>query len=70
MTARLLEHYAAALRLLHRKQQARSVMAEAKSFRKMTHDLHDLTMRLDTLLDHSTRRDVQWFVKAASTLLK
>lgn len=44
--------------------------AEAKAFRKMTHDLHDLTTRLDTLLEKSVRRDVQWFVKAATTLLR
>jgi DNA-binding transcriptional regulator GbsR (MarR family) len=43
---------------------------EVKAFREMAHDLKDLTARIDTLLEHSTRRDVQWFVKAASTLLK
>ena len=31
---------------------------------------HNHPPRLDTLLDHTPRRDVQWFVKAASTLLK
>lgn len=58
------------IRLLDQMQDIPGANAEAKSFRKMSHDLHDLTTRLDTLLDHSTRRDVQWFVKAASTLLK
>lgn len=58
------------VRLLDELEDIPGSTAEAKSFRKMTHDLHDLTTRLDTLLDHSTRRDVQWFVKAASTLLK
>ena len=58
------------VRLLDQLEDIPGATAEAKSFRKMTHDLHDLTTRLDTLLDHSTRRDVQWFVKAASTLLK
>ena len=58
------------VRLLDELEDIPGATPEAKSFRKMTHDLHDLTTRLDTLLDHSTRRDVQWFVKAASTLLK
>ena len=58
------------VRLLDQLEDVPGATAEAKSFRKMTHDLHELTTRLDTLLDHSTRRDVQWFVKAASTLLK
>jgi len=58
------------VRLLDQLEDVPGARPEAKSFRKMTHDLHDLTTRLDTLLDHSTRRDVQWFVKAASTLLK
>ncbi|MBK7384738.1 MAG: transcriptional regulator [Flavobacteriales bacterium] len=58
------------VRLLDELEDVPGTSPEAKSFRKMTHDLHDLTTRLDTLLDHSTRRDVQWFVKAASTLLK
>lgn len=58
------------IRLLVQLEDVPGTTPEAKSFRKMTHDLHDLTDRLDTLLDHSTRRDVQWFVKAASTLLK
>ena len=58
------------VRLLDELEEVPGTTAEAKSFRKMTHDLHDLTTRLDTLLEHSTRRDVQWFVKAATTLLK
>ena len=58
------------VRLLNELEEVPGTTAEAKSFRKMTHDLHDLTTRLDTLLEHSTRRDVQWFVKAATTLLK
>src|SRR5690606_205732 len=49
------------VRLLEELEDAPGQSAEAKSFRKMTHDLHDLTTRLDTLLEHSTRRDVQWF---------
>lgn len=58
------------VRLLDELEDIPGTTPEAKSFRKMTHDLHDLTTRLDTLLEHSTRRDVQWFVKAATTLLK
>jgi DNA-binding transcriptional regulator GbsR (MarR family) len=58
------------IRLLDQMQDIPGASADAKSFRRMTNDLHDLTTRLDTLLDHSTRRDVQWFVKAATTLLK
>ena len=44
--------------------------AETKAFRQMTHDLHDLTSRIDAVLERSTRSDVQWFLKAASTLLR
>ncbi len=58
------------IRLLDELEDIPGGTPEAKSFRQMTHDLHDLTKRLDTLLEHSTRRDVQWFVKAATTLLK
>ena len=58
------------VRLLDELEEIPGASAEARTFRKMTHDLHDLTTRLDTLLEHSTRRDVQWFVKAATTLLK
>lgn len=58
------------VRLLTELEEVPGQGPDAKAFRKMTHDLHDLTTRLDTLLEHSTRRDVQWFVKAATTLLK
>jgi DNA-binding transcriptional regulator GbsR (MarR family) len=58
------------VKLLNELEDIPGSTPEAKSFRKMTHDLHDLTTRLDKLLEHSTRRDVQWFVKAATTLLK
>ncbi len=58
------------VRILQEVGEVSGQSAEVKDFRKMTHDLRDMTGRLDTLLEHSTRRDVQWFVKAASTLLK
>ena len=58
------------IRLLNDLSHVEGQTNEAKAFRKMTTDLHDVTGRLDTLLEHSTRRDVQWFVKAASVLLK
>ncbi len=58
------------VRLLVEMEGVPGATAEAKAFRSMTRDLHDLTTRLDTLLDHSTRRDVRWFMKAATTLLK
>lgn len=44
--------------------------ADAKAFRKTTADLHDLTSRLDAMLERSLKSDVQWFLKAASTLLR
>lgn len=44
--------------------------ADAKAFRKTTADLHDLTSRLDAVLERSLKSDVQWFLKAASTLLR
>lgn len=44
--------------------------AEEKAFRQVTADLHDLTSRLDAVLERSLRSDVQWFLKAASTLLR
>lgn len=43
---------------------------EVKAFRKTTSDLHDLTSRLDAVLERSVRSDVQWFLKAASALLR
>lgn len=44
--------------------------AEVKAFKKMAGDLHDLTGRIDAVLERSTRSDVQWFLKAASSLLR
>lgn len=44
--------------------------AEEKAFRQVAADLHDLTSRLDAMLERSLRSDVQWFLKAASTLLR
>lgn len=58
------------IRLLNDLRNVDGQTNEVKAFRKMTTDLHDVTGRLDTLLEHSTRKDVQWFVKAASVLLK
>lgn len=43
---------------------------DAEAFRKVAADLHDLTGRLDAVLERSLRSDVQWFLKAASTLLR
>ena len=58
------------VKLLDEFDEVPGTTAEAKAFRKMTHDLYDLTTRFDTLLEKSVRRDVQWFMKAASTLLR
>jgi DNA-binding transcriptional regulator GbsR (MarR family) len=44
--------------------------ADAKAFRKTTADLHELTSRMDAMIERSLRSDVQWFLKAASTLLR
>jgi DNA-binding transcriptional regulator GbsR (MarR family) len=43
---------------------------DAKDFRELTSDLHDLTGRLNDMLESSVRRDVQWFLKAAATLMR
>ncbi len=43
---------------------------DVKVFRRTTADLHDLTSRLDAVLERSVRSDVQWFLKAASALLR
>ena len=56
--------------LLNELKQISGSTKETKAFRELTADLHDLTGRLDGVLEKSTRRDVQWFLKAASTLMR
>ncbi len=56
--------------LLNELKQTSGNNKETKAFRELTADLHDLTGRLDGVLEKSTRRDVQWFLKAASTLMR
>ena len=56
--------------LLEELKDTKGNSKEAKEFRTMTNDLLDLTNRLDKVLEKSTRSDVQWFVKAASALMK
>ncbi|HQV75483.1 MAG: transcriptional regulator [Flavobacteriales bacterium] len=58
------------VRLLGELKQAAGTNAEAKAFRQTAADLHDLTSRVDAMLERSTRSDVQWFLKAASTILR
>ena len=58
------------VKLLAELKRTEGQNAETKAFRQMTHDLHDLTSRIDAVLERSTRSDVQWFLKAASTLLR
>lgn len=58
------------LLLLNDLKRTEGSSAEAKTFRKTTADLHDLTSRLDAMLERSLKSDVQWFLKAASTLLR
>jgi DNA-binding transcriptional regulator GbsR (MarR family) len=43
---------------------------ETREFRELAAGLHDLTSRMDDLLERSTRRDVQWFLKTATTLMR
>ncbi len=56
--------------LLNELKQTGGTTKDAKAFKELTADLHDLTSRLDNLLEKSTRRDVQWFLKTASTLMR
>lgn len=56
--------------LLSELKKAEGTTKDAKAFREMTNDLHDLTGRIDAVLEKSTSKDVQWFLKAASTLLR
>lgn len=58
------------VRLMSELKQTTGSNAETKAFKQMAHDLHDLTSRIDAVLDRSARSDVQWFLKAASTLLR
>ena len=58
------------VRLLGELKQTSGTTNETKAFKQMAHDLHDLTSRIDAVLERSTRSDVQWFLKAASTLLR
>ena len=56
--------------LLNELKQTAGTTKDARAFKELTADLHDLTSRLDNLLEKSTRKDVQWFLKAASTLMR
>ena len=58
------------VKLLSELKKTEGTTKDAKAFREMTTDLHDLTGTIDAVLEKSTRRDVQWFLKAASTLLR
>ena len=58
------------VRLLGELKQTSGTSAETKAFKQMAADLHDLTGRIDAVLERSTRSDVQWFLKAASSLLR
>jgi len=58
------------VRLLSELKQTTGTSTEAKAFKQTAADLHDLTSRVDAMLERSTRSDVQWFLKAASTILR
>lgn len=58
------------VKLLGELKRTEGANADSKAFRQMATDLHDLTSRIDAVLERSTRSDVQWFLKAASTLLR
>jgi len=58
------------VRLLGELKHTAGHNSETKAFKQMAHDLHDLTSRVDAVLERTTRSDVQWFLKAASTLLR
>jgi DNA-binding transcriptional regulator GbsR (MarR family) len=56
--------------LLNELKNTAGTTKETKAFKDLTADLHDLTSRIDNLLDKSTRKDVQWFLKTATTLMR
>lgn len=56
--------------LLNELQETKGKDADSREFRAMTANLLDLTTRLDKVLEKSTRSDVQWFMKAASALMR
>ncbi|MCB0810870.1 MAG: transcriptional regulator, partial [Flavobacteriales bacterium] len=58
------------VKLLSELERTEGASNDAKAFRKVTGDLKDLTSRIDAVLERTTRSDVQWFLKAASTLLR
>lgn len=58
------------VRLLSELKQTTGTSNDAKAFKQTAADLHDLTSRVDAMLERSTRSDVQWFLKAASTILR
>jgi len=58
------------VKLLSELERTEGAGNDAKAFRKVTGDLKDLTSRIDAVLERTTRSDVQWFLKAASTLLR
>ena len=58
------------VKLLSELERTEGASNDAKAFRKVTSDLKDLTSRIDAVLERTTRSDVQWFLKAASTLLR
>lgn len=58
------------VKLLSELERTEGASHDAKAFRKVTGDLKDLTSRIDAVLERTTRSDVQWFLKAASTLLR
>ncbi len=44
--------------------------ADAKAFRKLSGDLQEMTATIDAVLERTTRSDIQWFLRSASTLLR
>ena len=58
------------LKLLTELKRTEGTTSDAKAFRTITTDLQEMTSRVDAVLERTTRSDMQWFLKAASNLLR
>ena len=58
------------LKLLTELKRTEGTTSDAKAFRAITTDLQEMTSRVDAVLERTTRSDMQWFLKAASNLLR
>ena len=58
------------LKLLTELKRTEGTTNDGKPFRAITTDLQEMTSRVDAVLERTTRSDMQWFLKAASNLLR